>query len=139
MDAASTILLVVALEAVRGIRYLCEVDLEHLVADFGQEATNVANESLHFVGVHHAESFVFESDASRVQPIQTSLVPPGAAAILMVATFLHNEPTAVRLPEAMLPPARPQLGKEPVTGTGGIEFGTASLGAFASMTCGQRR
>ena len=61
------------------------------------------------------------------------------AAILMVATFLYNEVTTLQLPEAMLPPARTQFGKEPVTGAGGIEFGTASLGAFASMKCGQRR
>ena len=58
-------------------------------------------------------------------------------AILMVATFVNNDATALRLPEARLAPARPHPGKDPVTGAGGIEFGTAGLGAFALMTCGK--
>ena len=67
----------------------------------------------------------------------TAMAPDGAA--LMVATFVHNEATALRLPEANLPPPKSQPGRQPIIGAGGIEFGTASLGAFASMSCGQRR
>ena len=65
----------------------------------------------------------------------TAMAPDGA--VLLVATFVHNEATALRLPEATLPLPRPQPGKQPVTGAGGIEFGTASLDAFTLMTCGK--
>ena len=67
----------------------------------------------------------------------TATAPDGA--ILIDATFVHNEATELRLPEAKLARAQPPPGKEPVSGAGGIEFGTASLQDFASMRCGQRQ